>query len=68
MGVAWSYMLGATRTVVASAIWDGNSYCRYVCPYGNVQRLLIRGSCPAAAGCPYPIGCWSSCAGLSRWR
>jgi NosR/NirI family nitrous oxide reductase transcriptional regulator len=28
--------------VLASAIWDGNSYCRYICPYGNVQRLLVR--------------------------
>jgi len=28
--------------VVVAAIWDGNAYCRYVCPYGNVQRLLLR--------------------------
>jgi len=43
LGTGWSYLLGAYATMLlASAIWDGNSYCRYVCPYGNVQRLLIR--------------------------
>jgi NosR/NirI family nitrous oxide reductase transcriptional regulator len=43
LGTGWSYLLGAYATMVlASAIWDGNSYCRYVCPYGNVQRLLMR--------------------------
>jgi NosR/NirI family nitrous oxide reductase transcriptional regulator len=43
MGSGWSYMLGVYATVVlAGAIWDGNTYCRYVCPYGNVQRLLLR--------------------------
>ncbi len=43
LGVTWSYILGAYATfVVLSAIWDGNSYCRYVCPYGNVQLLLVR--------------------------
>lgn len=43
MGISWSYILGVyAALVVASAIWDGNSYCRYVCPYGNLQRLLLR--------------------------
>lgn len=43
LGTGWSYLLGAYATMVlASAIWDGNSYCRHVCPYGNVQRLLTR--------------------------
>ncbi|MEQ1802881.1 MAG: 4Fe-4S binding protein [Gammaproteobacteria bacterium] len=43
LGTGWSWLLGAYATMVlASAIWDRNSYCRYVCPYGNVQRLLIR--------------------------
>lgn len=43
LGTGWSYLLGAYATMVlASAIWDGNSYCRYVCPYGNVQRVLVR--------------------------
>ena len=43
LGVRWSWLLGIyAALVVVSAIWDGNSYCRYVCPYGNVQRLLLR--------------------------
>ncbi len=43
LGVTWSYMLGVyALLVVVTAIWDGNSYCRYVCPYGNAQRLLVR--------------------------
>ena len=43
LGTGWSWLLGSYATMVlASAIWDGNSYCRYVCPYGNVQRLLVR--------------------------
>ncbi len=43
LGTGWSYLLGAYATMVlAGAIWDGNSYCRHVCPYGNVQRLLTR--------------------------
>lgn len=24
------------------AIWGKNTYCKYVCPFGNVQRLLIQ--------------------------
>lgn len=43
LGTGWSYLLAAYATLVlAAAIWDGNSYCRYVCPYGNVQRFLMR--------------------------
>ncbi|MBL8197687.1 MAG: 4Fe-4S binding protein [Chromatiales bacterium] len=43
LGTGWSYLLGAYATMVlAGAIWDGNSYCRHVCPYGNLQRLLTR--------------------------
>lgn len=43
LGTGWSYLLAAyAALVLAGAIWDGNSYCRYVCPYGNVQRLLTR--------------------------
>ncbi|MFQ5634120.1 MAG: 4Fe-4S binding protein [Gammaproteobacteria bacterium] len=43
LGVSWTYVLGLyAALVLLSAIWDGNSYCRYVCPYGNVQRLLMR--------------------------
>ncbi len=43
LGVRWSWLLGVyAGLVLVSAIWDGNSYCRYVCPYGNAQRLLLR--------------------------
>jgi NosR/NirI family nitrous oxide reductase transcriptional regulator len=43
LGVRWSWLLGIyAGLVLVSAIWDGNSYCRYVCPYGNAQRLLLR--------------------------
>lgn len=43
MGVSWSRGLGIyAAAVLAAAIWDGNAYCRHVCPYGNVQRLLLR--------------------------
>jgi NosR/NirI family nitrous oxide reductase transcriptional regulator len=43
LGSTWSWMLACyAGLVLVSAIWDGNSYCRYVCPYGNVQRLLLR--------------------------
>ncbi len=24
------------------AIWGRNTYCKYVCPFGNIQRLLLR--------------------------
>lgn len=27
--------------VLLGAIWGKNTYCKYVCPFGNVQRLLI---------------------------
>jgi len=43
LGISWSYILGIYASLVLiSAIWDGNAYCRYICPYGNVQRLLLR--------------------------
>lgn len=43
MGSGWSYMLGIYAAfVLFSAIWDGNSYCRYICPYGNVQHLMLQ--------------------------
>jgi NosR/NirI family transcriptional regulator, nitrous oxide reductase regulator len=43
LGTDWSYILAVyAALVLASAIWDGNTYCRYICPYGNVQRLLVR--------------------------
>jgi NosR/NirI family nitrous oxide reductase transcriptional regulator len=43
LGTDWSYVLAVyAALVLASAIWGGNTYCRYICPYGNVQRLLVR--------------------------
>jgi len=43
LGIGWSYILGIYAAIVLlSAIWDTNTYCRYICPYGNVQRLLMR--------------------------
>jgi len=43
LGIGWSYILGIYAAIVLlSAIWDSNTYCRYICPYGNVQRLLMR--------------------------
>lgn len=43
LGISWSYILFVYASfVLLSAIWDANTYCRYICPYGNVQRLLIR--------------------------
>ena len=43
LGISWSYILFIYAVfVLVSAIWDANTYCRYICPYGNVQRLLTR--------------------------
>jgi len=43
LGISWSYILCVYAVfVLLSAIWDANTYCRFICPYGNVQRLLIR--------------------------
>ena len=43
LGIGWSYILGISAAIVLlSSIWDSNTYCRYICPYGNVQRLLVR--------------------------
>ncbi len=43
LGIGWSYILGIYAAfVLLSAIWDANTYCKYICPYGNVQRFLLR--------------------------
>ncbi len=43
LGIGWTYVLGIyAALVLAGAIWGGNTYCRHVCPYGNLQRLMIR--------------------------
>ncbi len=28
--------------VLLGAIWGRNTYCKYVCPFGNVQRLIMK--------------------------
>ncbi|PCI02906.1 MAG: hypothetical protein COB81_04605 [Flavobacteriaceae bacterium] len=28
--------------VLLGAIWGKNTYCKYVCPFGNVQRLIMK--------------------------
>lgn len=28
--------------VLLGAIWGKNTYCKYICPYGNVQRLQLK--------------------------
>ncbi|MBL4746863.1 MAG: 4Fe-4S binding protein [Flavobacteriaceae bacterium] len=28
--------------VLLGAIWGKNTYCKYVCPFGNVQRLILK--------------------------
>lgn len=43
LGISWTYVLGIyAALVMLSAIWDANSYCRHICPYGNMQRLVMR--------------------------
>ena len=64
MGSEWSYMLGIyAALVLVSAIWDGNSYCRHICPYGNVQRLMLRFG-PKIRG-SWPLS--SRATGAARW-
>ena len=28
--------------VLLGAIWGKNTYCKYICPYGNIQRLQLK--------------------------
>ncbi len=28
--------------VLLGAVWGKNTYCKYVCPFGNIQRLIIQ--------------------------
>jgi len=43
LGVAVSMLVGLyCAFVLLGAIWDNNTYCKFVCPYGNVQRLITR--------------------------
>jgi NosR/NirI family nitrous oxide reductase transcriptional regulator len=43
LGVTVSMLVGLyCAFVLLGAIWDNNTYCKFVCPYGNVQRLITR--------------------------
>lgn len=43
LGVTVSMLVGLyCALVLLGAIWDNNTYCKFVCPYGNVQRLITR--------------------------
>lgn len=43
MGVTVSMLVAFyCALVLIGAIWDNNTYCKFVCPYGNVQRLITR--------------------------
>ncbi|HID80981.1 MAG TPA: 4Fe-4S binding protein [Chromatiales bacterium] len=43
LGVSLSGLVTAYAALVLwSSVWNQNGYCRYVCPYGNFQRLLTR--------------------------
>ena len=43
MGTSVSSLVGIYALfTLLGAIWGKNTYCKYVCPFGNVQRLLIQ--------------------------
>lgn len=43
MGVSISMLLAwYVALVLLGVIWDNNSYCKHLCPFGNVQKLLLR--------------------------
>ncbi len=42
-GVSISYLVGFyCAFVLLGTIWDNNTYCKYICPYGNLQRQITR--------------------------
>ncbi len=42
VGTSVSSLIGLyALLVLLSAIWGKNTYCKYVCPFGNIQRLII---------------------------
>jgi len=42
LGTSVSSLVGLySLFVLLGAIWGKNTYCKYVCPFGNIQRLLI---------------------------
>ena len=55
MGVSLSYLMGIYAALaLLSAIWGNNGYCKYVCPYGNVQRMITRLFSGARRSFPLP--------------
>jgi len=43
IGTALSSFMGLYALfVLLGAIWGKNTYCKYICPYGNVQRLQLK--------------------------
>ncbi len=43
VGTSVSSLVGLySLFILLGAIWGKNIYCKYVCPFGNIQRLLIR--------------------------
>jgi NosR/NirI family nitrous oxide reductase transcriptional regulator len=42
-GVSVSYLVGFYSIfVLLGTIWDNNTYCKFICPYGNFQRQITR--------------------------
>lgn len=42
LGTSLSSLVGLyALMVLLGAIWGKNAYCKYVCPFGNIQRLII---------------------------
>ncbi len=43
IGTSVSSLVGLySLMVLIGAIWGKNTYCKYVCPFGNVQRILMK--------------------------
>ncbi|MCF1184586.1 FMN-binding protein [Marichromatium gracile] len=43
LGVSVSALVGGYAVLVLlGAIWDDNTYCRHLCPFGQAQRLVAR--------------------------
>lgn len=43
IGTALSSFMGLYALfVLLGAIWGKNTYCKYICPYGNIQRLQLK--------------------------
>lgn len=43
VGTSVSSLVGLySLFVLLGAIWGKNTYCKYVCPFGNVQRLILK--------------------------